>query len=183
MGQGYNPVYQVQGSNLGIKWEANVGGPGKSVQYIDGPVCWRDWSENQMGEVGTRSALKGIGRFKPISEYVLPLELKRGWGFGHKWPLGWGHDKLRLLFLIQENKSIEGYYFLPASAFIPCLDILVVITLVSQFMFRKSDQILRYQAWPNTKWERRERRRVQTGLEQPYGAQVDSWLLEDQWCA
>lgn len=116
-----------------------------------------------MGEVRTRSALKGIGSFKPVSEYVLPLELKRGWGFGHKWPLGWGHDKLRLLYLIQENKSIEGYYFLPASDFIPCLDILVVITLVSQSMFQKSDQMLRYQvsgwrrAWPNTKWWREKR--------------------------
>lgn len=37
----------------------------------------------------------------------------------HRWPLRRGHDKLRLLPLIRESKSIERYYFLPAADFMP----------------------------------------------------------------
>lgn len=101
-----------------------------------------------MGEVETRSVLKGIRSFKPTSEYMPLLELKRGWFLAsHRWPLGWSHDKLRLLPLIRESQSIESYYFLPAADFMPFLDILVVITLVSQSIFQKSDQMLRRQVW------------------------------------
>lgn len=54
------------------------------------------WEPN--GEVRVRLALRGIGGFKSISEYVLPLSWSEAEVLvTHRWPLGLAQDKLRFL--------------------------------------------------------------------------------------